>query len=257
PGQFDDPRQIAVAPTGQIFVADHGTRRVQRFDATGKFEKRYTIARGGQNEFITGLAADYDGNFWVTRGGDLLRYRISNGQLLTLKRNHAPKLSYGALVVEPTNKVYVQNFGKTGAMAASGRRVDSLRKLSKTGRLLDRWEKVASGPLAVDAHGTLYVADKSDPRIDILDVSGKLTRSLGGRNEEGWEIAVISSLAADSRGRLFVLSGDVHVLTTDGELLGRFSSKGARALAVDAAGAIYSVTSYCRVIKYEVLLASD
>jgi sugar lactone lactonase YvrE len=108
--------------------------------------------------------------------------------------------------------------------------------------------------LAVDARGTLYVADKSDPRIDIIDSQGEVAGSIGGRDQEGWDIGVISSLVADSRGRLFVLAGDVHVLTPTGKRLGRFSSKGARALAVDAAGAIYSVTSYNRVIKYEVLL---
>lgn len=253
PGQFDDPRQIVVTPSGDILVADYRSRRVQRFDGTGRFLELYRVRRGRQGESITGLAADYDGNFWVTVGGDLFKYRIETGRLLLAKLSQAPKLSYGAMVVAPDNTVYVQNFGASASLGSAASRVDNLRKLSKYGRLLERWREVASGPMTVDARGTIYVAAESDPRIDVIDVDGELSTRLGGRQQADWGIGVIAAVAADSRGRLFVLAGDVHVLTTTGERLGRFSSKGARALAVDAAGAIYSVTSYARVIKYEVL----
>jgi streptogramin lyase len=43
PGQFDTPHGIAVGPKGDIFVADRGNRRIQVFDAGGKFLRQFTI----------------------------------------------------------------------------------------------------------------------------------------------------------------------------------------------------------------------
>ena len=43
PGQFDTPHGVAVAPNGQIFVADRGNRRIQVFDQSGKFVRQFTI----------------------------------------------------------------------------------------------------------------------------------------------------------------------------------------------------------------------
>jgi len=43
PGQFDTPHGVAVAPNGEVFVADRGNRRIQVFDGTGKFIRQITI----------------------------------------------------------------------------------------------------------------------------------------------------------------------------------------------------------------------
>jgi hypothetical protein len=43
PGQFDTPHGLAVSPTDEIYVADRGNRRVQVFDADGKYLREFTI----------------------------------------------------------------------------------------------------------------------------------------------------------------------------------------------------------------------
>jgi len=43
PGQFDTPHGVAVAPNGDVYVADRGNRRVQIFDQSGKFLRQFTI----------------------------------------------------------------------------------------------------------------------------------------------------------------------------------------------------------------------
>ena len=43
PGQFDTPHGIAVSPNDEVFVADRGNRRIQVFDAEGKFLRQFTI----------------------------------------------------------------------------------------------------------------------------------------------------------------------------------------------------------------------
>jgi NHL repeat len=43
PGQFDTPHGVAVAPNGEVYVADRGNRRIQIFDQSGKFLRQFTI----------------------------------------------------------------------------------------------------------------------------------------------------------------------------------------------------------------------
>ena len=43
PGQFDTPHGVAVAPNGDVYVADRGNRRIQIFDQSGKFLRQFTI----------------------------------------------------------------------------------------------------------------------------------------------------------------------------------------------------------------------
>jgi NHL repeat len=43
PGQFNNPHSIAIDAQGHVFVADRGNRRIQVFDADGKFLRQFTI----------------------------------------------------------------------------------------------------------------------------------------------------------------------------------------------------------------------
>ena len=43
PGQFDTPHGVAIAPNGEVYVADRGNRRIQVLDQSGKFLRQFTI----------------------------------------------------------------------------------------------------------------------------------------------------------------------------------------------------------------------
>ncbi len=43
PGQFDTPHGIAVSPANEVYVADRGNRRIQVFDANGKYLREFVI----------------------------------------------------------------------------------------------------------------------------------------------------------------------------------------------------------------------
>ncbi len=43
PGQFDTPHGVAIAPNGEVYVADRGNRRIQVLDSSGKFLRQFTI----------------------------------------------------------------------------------------------------------------------------------------------------------------------------------------------------------------------
>ena len=57
PGQFDNPRDIAVDAQGNVYVADSGNRRVQVFDAAGRFVASW---QGGDERFVQPSAVAWD-----------------------------------------------------------------------------------------------------------------------------------------------------------------------------------------------------
>ena len=72
-GQFDTPMGIAIAPSGNIIVADTSNARVQVFDRTGKFLSMF----GDEHAIL--LARDVGsgkGKFWFPRGVAVQDQRI-------------------------------------------------------------------------------------------------------------------------------------------------------------------------------------
>ncbi len=78
PGQFLNPVGIAVGPNGDVYVADAGNNRIQKFDANGTFLKQWT--RGDGDTFSThpdlknprGIAVDRLGYVYVGDTGNKL-----------------------------------------------------------------------------------------------------------------------------------------------------------------------------------------
>ena len=63
-GQFTNPQGIAVASNGSVYVADTNNLRIQRFDADGNFEDKWSIEQpeGGLPCLPMGIAVAPDGS---------------------------------------------------------------------------------------------------------------------------------------------------------------------------------------------------
>src|SRR5438045_4197625 len=75
PGQFQEPRGIAVDQSGRIYVADHGRWRILRFQANGSFDMEFSTS-GPPSDVAVGP----DGNLYVTGGyesNQVLQYSSS------------------------------------------------------------------------------------------------------------------------------------------------------------------------------------
>ena len=71
-GAFSTPAAIAVGPTGNVYVADFGNKRMQVFDAAGTFIKAWGGAGTGDGQFDgpDGVAIDSAGQVYVTEDGN-------------------------------------------------------------------------------------------------------------------------------------------------------------------------------------------
>ncbi len=66
-GQFNGPRGVATDGSGNVYVADRGNFRIQKFDANGTFLATWGSSGSGNGQFPgpTAAATDASGNIYV------------------------------------------------------------------------------------------------------------------------------------------------------------------------------------------------
>jgi DNA-binding beta-propeller fold protein YncE len=202
-GQFDNPHGIAVDSAGNIFVADTGNGRIQKFSPNGTFVT--SIATTDPN----GLATDRAGNIYVAEIGS--KHRVQklgpDGKFIAA---WAPGL-YGPrrIAIGPDNSIYVVDSGR-----------NRIVKFSPDGQVLASWGSEGSGDgqfvgfssVAVDpTTNKVYVADSLNKRIQIFDSDGKFLTKWPV-SEWGQPLG-FEDLAIDpEKGRLYASSAHMNII---------------------------------------------
>lgn len=172
---------------------------VMKFDANGNM---VTSFGAGMITWPHGIAVDRQGNVWVTDGRDnqsgpgvgdtppanvighqIHKFSPTGEHLLTLGDPggaRAPDYFWqpNDVFVAPNGEIYVAEGHCNDANNCDAR----VLKFDPNGRLIMQWGEFGSGPeqlmqphaLAMDSQGRLFVADRSNDRIQIYDQQGNL-----------------------------------------------------------------------------------
>jgi len=275
---------------------------VLKFDETGKLVKSFG---GGMIVFPHGIHVDRDGNIWVTDGQDNLpraargaaapaapaappakvighqvfKFSPDGKVLMTLGK---PGGNQPGAPAEPDsfyqpNDVLVAPNGEIWVCEGHGGANSRLIKFDKNGKFIKEFGKKGTGPedwdqphaLAMDSRGRLFVGDRSNNRIKILDQEGKLLA-------EWSQFSRPSGIYIDKQDNIYVAdseSGSVSRARTDwkrGIRIGKASdgvvtafipdpvetapsTSAAEGVAVDAAGNVYGAEVGPRALKRYVL----
>ncbi len=159
---FDRPTDVAIAPTGEFYVADgYGNARVLKFSPEGKLLRQWGQkgTRPGEFNLPHSICLDTRGRVYV---GDRENNRVQvfdgEGKLLTVfKESGAP---YGL-------------FLKGDRLFVADGRGQWVRVLNLEGKLLGRWGSRGTAPgqfqmphmLCVDSTGAVYVAEVDGKRL--------------------------------------------------------------------------------------------
>lgn len=235
-GQLDHPVQLAVAPDGAVFVAESGTGRVQKFDASGKYVDVITLPPDKLTKQlgVFGMTMDVKGQLYVNRVGDVLVYDAATLKLArTIAGSYPDVYFHGGLAADPTGHVFaltdrmgdvdlvtLDPSGKrTGkkrvdakdvAVDGVGTKVlvgDDLVVLDAKGEVTSKVAGVDARSLALDGKGHVFVAKGSS--VDVFDLKGTRLRALPVHADD---------LALDAQHRLVTLSGgvvEVHEVDLD------------------------------------------
>ena len=169
PGQFFGPRAIAIDAQGNVYVTDTGNKRVQKFDANGKFLGTFGGAGSGLGFFDepVGIAVDQSGNFYVA---DTWNQRIQKFGPDFKPITSWPVVGWDSQAV--TDKPYLAVDGQ-GHVYATDPHDGKVLEFASTGQLIADWGTIGTNTtsfrtptgIAVDAAGNVYVSDSFNNRV--------------------------------------------------------------------------------------------
>lgn len=187
PGQLSQPRGLALDGAGNVYVADFGNDRVQKFDSTFAFVKEWGSHGDLPAQFKQpgDIAIGPDGTVYVA---DTWNQRV---QVFTpdgeYQREWTDKY-YGprGIAVGPDGSVYLADTGnhKVRRFTPAGVEERSWGSLGK-----EQGQFTEPVGLAVDKTGKVYVVDNGNARLQIFDRDGALITTFP---VEGWEQKVFS-----------------------------------------------------------------
>ena len=135
-GQFSEPRDLDVErnPPHRLFIADHGNKRVQRFDADGAFQRTwgFDVAQPAGNDAFETCTDAAQCKTGTAAGG------LDNGEL---------DLPW-AIGLGPTGEVFVADVG-----------FDWITRFNDDGVYISRWSHADVRGLGTDAVGEVYAGD--------------------------------------------------------------------------------------------------
>ena len=211
---------------------------VLKFDANGNMVRSFGA---GMFVFPHGIHVDRDGNIWVTDGQDnlprrgrgaaadaplppmpdkivghqVIKFSPEGKVLLTLGKaggnrpgeppDPASFYQPNDVITNEKGEIFVAE-GHSDAETANARII----KLDRNGKFIKEWGKRGSAPgemlqphsLAFDSQGRLFVADRSNNRIQIFDQEGKLL-------DHGWEqYSRISGLWIDRNDMIYAADSE-------------------------------------------------
>lgn len=233
-GKFRVPHGIAVDASGNVFVAEWGNHRVQKFAGDGTFLTKWggRGAEDGLLSFPVGVAVDEDGNVYVADTGSARVQKYSGtGQFLMkiVKYGCRPHdVAVGASgdihIAEVRGRFWrIAPDGSVIGWAGLGSRVES-PDIKRTGWFgAEQTYSLKTGVgfwaeggeqlgqfgeprgIGVDRQGNAYVADSRNQRIQKFTREGKLVTAWGTKGKGPGQFNWPYDVAIDRRDNVYVV----------------------------------------------------
>ena len=279
PGEFNMPRNIAVAPDGSLYIADSGNHRIQHITKDGEVLNVWgsfgDVSTGdappGTFYEPWGIAIDSDGFVYVA---DTWNHRI---QKFDSYGNFVKQWGYFGQAEEPTafwgprdvaidsnDRIFISDTGNKRIVVfdTDG---NYLASFGSAGLLLGQFDEPVG--LAIDATNRVYVADTWNQRIQRFVPSGDGLDYIADKEWEisGWYGQSLDNkpyLVVDSNGHLFASDPDGYRIlefNSDGEFVKFWGDYGTdenglnlpTGLAVDATNGLWVVdTGNNRILHF-------
>ena len=195
------PDAVAVGPSGDVFIADSNSGRIRKVDSSGTITTFSNVFTG----FSGSLATDTIGNIYASDGFSVV-WKITPSGSATIVAGESSQIGYNGdgiaatsallnqptgLAVDSTGNIYICDSGNNrirkvdisgiiSTVAGNG-----TAGFSGDGGLATAAMVFEPSDVAVDAKGNLYIADRINERVRVVDSSGTI-RTLAGSGNFGY-----------------------------------------------------------------------
>jgi hypothetical protein len=260
-GQFYKPFDISIDSNGNVYVADSGNHRIQKYSPGGEFLASYGKKGQGPGEFqiMGGIAVDNLGQMYVTdRSTNRLKVLSPEGieikNIATMKiTGEIALLSSGESVL--TRGLFFSQESYPGLIQIVGNDGKILRTAG-TQELYEDWDCYRyfnRTSFAIDKEDNLYLAFATRNKIEKYTPEGtlvmtldrplnfgisekieKIKRQVGPRQIELPQLNFVSrNLAIDTKNRIWVLSFDRQLTFAELPVTIHFADEGGQLEATD------------------------
>ena len=247
---------VATNSKGHFFVFTRSANtRLFEFDQNGTYVREIGAGNYGF-EFAHSVRVDPDDNIWAVDEGTNMVIKFNPAGRVVMVLGHRPDAITGAVptTVGPAPPAEKYLFGRPTDVAwdpqgnifvSDGYVNNRLVKYDRNGRFLAQVgnEKSGTGPtqlnlphgVAVDAQGNVYVADRSNHRLQVFDNSLAFKASYDNIGDS-WTVCVspgphqylfTSNSNPNGNGPgTWDITGEIYKMELDGTIIGRFGHAG-------------------------------
>jgi hypothetical protein len=262
PGFFKDEMGVGVDGEGRIYVSDE-TRRVQRFDESGKFidtwnipaqTKWYSNLKGGPHKILV----NNSGEVYAVLAGVVLKLNGATGEALGAA-NDSDYIDDATLLPDG-GMLIVSEKGKDDELVHLGGDGRAARRTHRfVSSILDKELEVEALRVAADGAGNTFALyaiggvagehyyDDEDIAVFKFTPDGKYVTRFGGEGREPGQYGPPTTFAVDNESRVYVCESfdKIHVFTGDGRYVRTLEVPHAvDALTFDAQNNLYIAGGY-------------
>ena len=252
--QFNHPGDVAIGPSGDLFVLDQGNDRVEVFSESGEYLSQFGSEGSGNGQMSSpnGLAVNPEGDVWVLDTG--------NGRIEEFSENGVFIRTAGAGLIGSAEGIAVDRYGDVWVSATYE---GHLLVFNDEGEYLKTVGSEGSGPgqldepegLTVDGNGHVWVAEWANNRVQEFNEAGEYISGFGSAGSGAGEINSPYGITAGG-GHVFVGEAGnnrVQEFGEEGRFVEQIGTQGSGpgqlelgypvGLAIDSAGDVW-ITDY-------------
>ena len=245
-GDIRSGAAIGIIPDGKggTWLHHRSEPQILHIDASGNITKRF-----GDKMFVQahGFCQDRDGNFWagdsgpfqdnpntIGRGFQMFKFSPEGKVLLTLGKAGVSRAGQDTFIgptacaIAPNGDIVIAD-GHWPRPTTAQQDGDRVVRITKEGKFVSQFGRLGSGPgeflgphaLAFDSQGRLFVADRSNNRVQIFDRDMNFVdewRHFGRSNavrNPGWRRGIRIGSAKDGSLRYFIPGTEPEGMAAD------------------------------------------